>query len=59
MESLGVELAEVVPAEARISHRHVVVIVDVFVLDDAWELGLLQFTASQQSDLLQFLHPLH
>lgn len=58
-ESLGVELAEVVPAEAGIGHPLVVVIVDVLMLDDAWELGLLQLAASQQPDLLQFLHTLH
>lgn len=58
-ESLGVELSEVVPAEAGIGHPLVVVIVDVLVPDDARELGLLQLAASQQSDLLQFLHALH
>ncbi len=59
MGSLGVELAKVVPAEAGIGNAFVVVIVDMLMLDDAWELGLLQFTPSQQANLLQLLHTLH
>jgi hypothetical protein len=54
--SLGVELAEVVPAESGVGHSFVVVVVDVLVADDSRELGLLQIAASQQSDLLQLLH---
>lgn len=47
MESLGVELAEVVPTEAGIGHPLMVVIVNVLVPDYAWEFSLLQLTASQ------------
>ena len=56
--SLGVELSQIVSAEAGVRHSLVVVIVDVLVTDDAWELCLLQVASSQKADLLQFLHAL-
>lgn len=55
--SFGVKLAEVVPAEARVGHPLVVVVVDVLVLYDPRELSLLQVAARQQPDPLQLLHP--
>lgn len=52
MGSLGIELAQVVSAEARISHALVVIVVDMLVPNDAWELRFLKVASSQQSNFL-------
>jgi len=57
--SLGVELSQVVSAEAGVCHSLVVIIVDVLVSDDAGELGLLQLSSCEEPNLLQLLHALH
>jgi hypothetical protein len=41
-ESLEVVLAKLVSAEAWVGYSLVVVVVDMVVFDDSWELGLVQ-----------------
>lgn len=54
--SFVVELAELVPAEARVRYSFVVVVVDVVVANHSWELGLIQLLTAQKVHLLQLAH---
>jgi hypothetical protein len=54
--SFVIELAELVPAEARVRYSFVVVVVDVVVANHSWELGLIQLFAAQKVHLLQLAH---
>ena len=52
MRSFGVELAELVPAVARVGSAFVVVVVNVVDPNGTWELGSVELFPSQQIHLL-------
>ena len=58
-ESFGENLALVVSAEPWVRYSFVVIVVDVFSSQNAWELDLVQLFYVQKVHLLQFAHSFH
>jgi len=57
--SLGKKLALMVSAVAWVGDSFVIVVVDVLVSDDSWELDLIQLFGWEETHFLQFTHSLH
>lgn len=58
-ESFGEKLALIVSAEPWIRYSFVIIVVDVFSSQYAWELDLVQLFYVQKVHLLQFAHSFH
>jgi len=57
MESPGVESTQEISAEARISHSLMVVIMNVGVFSNSWELDFLEIPGEEKIHSFELLHP--